>query len=187
MSTTEDDSTLKVLESRTSRLETLLASHHPAALEGHVAEKVHHLSQKISSIQSDYPEIEDFLKKYETLKVVLAGYKETFIDTDGKQTILLASEEHIKEMAKSLELIQENEKFINSAPMQDVPQLSAELDSIRRTHAAQLCSADAAVNDVDGLVRRYNNVVNLLSETFLHYDQILTAWEKAVGQYDLTF
>jgi len=90
----------------------------------------------------------------------------------------LTGEEFIRNTAKSLEFIHENEKFINSERLQSVPLLVKKLAPLELVHDGQLDEVSSQASHLEALLNSYNNTIYLLSEKFAYWDSMLTAWEQ---------
>eukprot|EP01119_Soliformovum_irregulare_P023621 TRINITY_DN8288_c0_g1_i3.p1 TRINITY_DN8288_c0_g1~~TRINITY_DN8288_c0_g1_i3.p1 ORF type:complete len:184 (-),score=37.88 TRINITY_DN8288_c0_g1_i3:520-1071(-) len=124
--------------------------------------------------------IAEFLQKSKTLLESAEGYDLGNFKT--KESLILSSEDMIKEQITQFEELKNLEQYINSESFQAVPQLSKSIAELKPLHLDQLQDASVIDTRLQDLIFRYNEIALLMSEKFTYWDAQLTKWENQTGQ-----
>eukprot|EP01114_Cavostelium_apophysatum_P013177 TRINITY_DN3128_c0_g1_i1.p1 TRINITY_DN3128_c0_g1~~TRINITY_DN3128_c0_g1_i1.p1 ORF type:complete len:194 (-),score=38.54 TRINITY_DN3128_c0_g1_i1:48-629(-) len=182
----EHSESLDVLERRLSTLEKLIVGNIPlgtnrAPFQATVSTRAQEISKEAERIFSQ-PDIAEFLAKYEEFKKLVEVKHEIVLDAAGKRALIMTNEDFIRDTARSLQTIQEHEKFINSENFQVVPSLLQKLTPLEAVAIEQNEQLSDQQQHFDGLLKSYNEIIQLLSEKFTYWDRLLGAWEVNVDK-----
>jgi len=118
------------------------------------------------------------LKKFPQIRSLADKEDGSSVTPDVQYALLMGAEETLREQQKLLQQIQEYEKFINTESFH----MNESLD--KKVAPLQLMIFDNVQNtltqnaSIESMISRYNEIINLLSEKFVYWDQLLASWEK---------
>eukprot|EP00056_Hartaetosiga_gracilis_P007707 m.111465 g.111465 ORF g.111465 m.111465 type:complete len:183 (+) comp12764_c1_seq6:115-663(+) len=124
----------------------------------------------VNKIWSNYVEIEKIVNLDQTEQLETADV--------SRAQVVLADEERLKEIGRKYDVIERNEQFLNSGPLQDVPSHATKLESLRTVHIDQINVAAEHRERVMHLLEVYNNIVMYISDQFVEWDAILSKMER---------
>jgi len=170
------------LEERITQLELLVMGskdHQPTHQDGSVVEVLNNTIKQFQTLQAQ-TEIGDFVKKYEQAKDLLKNEKDFSLSSEAKKLIILSSEDFFNDTARMLQQMKENDKYINSDKIQNIPPLIKKLDPIEAGTMNFVTEATEQTTKVEALLKTYNEIIQLLSEKFFYWDQAIEDWDRQI-------
>jgi len=145
------------------------------------------LSQKIQKLEQNNPEIQTFLQKFSNIEKVLTSLEEFQLNAENKYSIIMSTENEIKETIQNLEIIQTHEKYINSENFQKVPFLFKTLTPLETTYLQLQQESNDVQTRVEALLDHYNSLILLLSEKFTYWNELLNHFDSVIQESEATF
>jgi len=165
------------LEARIEVLERRVGAAHGSS----VSHSLIAVEEKLNEMMTDG--LQDFMTQYDKLASILLtdNVDDLLQSTETKRNIVLSSDKFIRDTAALLEQIQELQGYVAPECITQTSQLGEKVKPIVSLHLEQQESQDANAVKLASLLQNYSEFIALVSQKFIHYDHLITTWEKKLG------
>nr|CAD7597851.1 unnamed protein product [Timema genevievae] len=180
---TQESEVLSMLEARMSKLETCIVGSPPnldSQTSGNtVCDSLLHTNTLVATALSGREKVNAVLKRLDELeRYVDPMFEENCsVDTSAKIETILSAEPQIE---RNLELAQQFSTLVpllDSKQVRDVTESSGRLEKLTLVLLDSKTRADGTSERVMGLIEQYNAIIQNLTLTFEHWDNVLTRAE----------
>ncbi|CAG8615735.1 2643_t:CDS:2 [Dentiscutata heterogama] len=141
-----------------------------------------------TTIRDEADGLKSFLEIYDQVSDLVSPFKDSalamervVLTPEAKAEIVCSSEEELKLIADNLGQIKDLQEIIEAPEFKGFDKLFPQVTPIETSHIDQVARAEETSAHITSLLDKYNIFVNILSEIFISWDQILSTLDAHIS------
>lgn len=132
----------------------------------------------ITTAISSQDKINKMVRRIDQLELVLdPAYEDTLVDNTAKIEMILLMENELYETLKQLNSLKEMNVLLESEQIRNIPKVEDRLNILLKLLLENKEKTEKVSNDVNNLLKQYNDIINSFTKTFAQLNEIITKLE----------